>query len=219
MEQTSVYIFLVVLFIFIITSVIFFLKLKNQQKILQLIQQEKEKLQKEKEQTQQELNQILKNISDTINQKVEEYKQKDKVQLESQLKKIFEQELKNKFEEWKRKEERKIREDSIKKSTATILGKVGEHLAPLLIFDEHGINPKDLRFIGTPIDFIAFKGLEDKNYDELEILLIEVKTGKKARLTEREKAIQKAIKEKRISWITFNTLTTLEKLNRQKEVI
>ncbi len=32
---------------------------------------------------------------------------------------------------------------------STVLGKVGEHLAPLLIFQNYDINPKDLRFMGA----------------------------------------------------------------------
>ncbi|MCX8172974.1 MAG: hypothetical protein N3D09_05135 [Archaeoglobaceae archaeon] len=88
------------------------------------------------------------------------------------------------FDEWKVTEENRIREDAIKRSTATTLGKVGEHLAPLLIFSNYGINPKDLRFIGTPVDYIAFRGL-DKGKPE-EILLIEVKSGETKELSARE---------------------------------
>ncbi|WP_200674053.1 Holliday junction resolvase-like protein [Persephonella atlantica] len=206
------------LIILAIVSIFLYLKLKNQQKILQIIQEEKEKLQKEKEQKELELKQTLQNITDTINQKIEEYKAKDRLVLEKELRSLFEQEYKTKFKEWIQKEEKRIRQDAIKKSSSTIIGKVGEHLAPLLIFDQHGINPKDLRFLGTPVDFIAFKGLEEEDFNNLEIILIEVKTGKKARLTQREKAIQKAIENQRIRWITFNTIHTLEKLNGKKEI-
>lgn len=209
MENTLVILSLIL----VVAIIVLFIKLKNLQKLIDLLVQERDKLQKDKEKIENELKEHLRTFNDRLTQKIEEYKKKDRVLLEQELRKLFEHEYKNKFVEWKEKEEKRIREDAIKKSSSTILGKVGEHLAPLLIFNEHDINPKDLRFIGTPIDFIAFKGLEEKNYDELEIILIEVKTGKKARLTEREKAIQKAIEEKRIKWLTFYTLTAIEKLN------
>jgi hypothetical protein len=51
---------------------------------------------------------------------------------------------------------------------------VGEELAPLLRYKSYGIEPKDLRHIGTPVDYIAFKGLSDRRVDG--IVLIEVKT-------------------------------------------
>ena len=78
------------------------------------------------------------------------------------------------LEKWKMKEEAKIREEAIRR--AAIVGKVGEHLAPLIIFPNYGINPKDIRFIGTPIDFIVFKGLSDGKPEK--IMFIEVKSGK-----------------------------------------
>lgn len=58
---------------------------------------------------------------------------------------------------WVRREEKRIREDAIRKSEAVIRGKVTEHLMPY--FPEFKYNPKDVRFIGTPIDLIVFDGL------------------------------------------------------------
>ena len=51
---------------------------------------------------------------------------------------------------------------------------VREQLAPLLIFSSYGI---DLRFVGTPIDFIAFKGLSSGRLEE--VVFIEVKSGRR----------------------------------------
>jgi len=69
------------------------------------------------------------------------------------LRKEYEREAEEKakilFQQWKESEERKIREDAIKRSTSTILGRVGEHLAPLIIFLNYGIKPKDFRYLGT----------------------------------------------------------------------
>jgi Predicted secreted endonuclease distantly related to archaeal Holliday junction resolvase len=73
----------------------------------------------------------------------------------------MDEEVNRRVKEQLKEIEKSIREDAIKRSTFTIIGKVGEHLAPILIFQNYGIDPKDFRYIGTPIDFIAFKGLTE----------------------------------------------------------
>ena len=89
----------------------------------------------------------------------EKWKKEELEGLREEYEKKAEEKAKVLLKEWKIEEEKRIREDAIKRSASTIIGKVGEHLAPLLIFSNYGINPKDLRFIGTPIDFIAFNRL------------------------------------------------------------
>ncbi|MEM3040117.1 MAG: Holliday junction resolvase-like protein, partial [Candidatus Methanomethylicaceae archaeon] len=74
---------------------------------------------------------------------------------------------------------------------AVTLGKVTEHIIPY--FPEFKYNPKDVRFIGTPIDLIVFDGLAD---DEVKkIVMVEVKTGKTANLTSKERQIENCVKE------------------------
>jgi len=63
------------------------------------------------------------------------------------------------FEEWKQRHEKEIRKDAVKKSRAAIAGRVTEQIAPYL--PEFKYNPKDARFIGSPIDFIVFDGLDE----------------------------------------------------------
>ena len=75
-----------------------------------------------------------------------------------------------------------------------------EHIVPYLPgFD---LDPKDIRFLGTPIDLIAFKGLND-SLEDIEIVFIEVKTGGSV-LSARERAVKKAVEQKRVSWRVFN---------------
>jgi predicted Holliday junction resolvase-like endonuclease len=97
------------------------------------------------------------------------------------------------FEKWKQEHEARIRQDAVQRSLAVTLGRVGEELAPLLIFKSYGIEPKDLRHIGTPVDYIAFKGLSEGRVDE--IVFIEVKTGKSTRLSDIEREVKKAVEE------------------------
>jgi len=73
----------------------------------------------------------------------------------------------------------------IKKST---FGHTVEQLVPFM--NNFNYNPADARFIGSPIDFIVFDGLNDGQLRK--IIFIEVKSGK-AILSNNEKTIQKCI--------------------------
>lgn len=114
------------------------------------------------------------------------------------------------FSQWKVEAEEAIREDAIKRSLSTIIGKVGEHIAPIVIFSNYGINPKDLRFIGTPVDYVAFKGLSEGKLEE--IFFIEVKSGKTYLLTEREKQIKEAVEIKKVKWLLIHLPSEIERL-------
>lgn len=97
--------------------------------------------------------------------------------------------------QWRGAYEANIRADAIARSAAVIRGKVSEHLAPFINFP---YNPRDARFIGTPIDIIVFDGADDGNVRE--IIFLEVKTGLSARLTHRERQVQQVVLEKKIVW-------------------
>jgi len=143
----------------------------------------------------------------------EEWKQKE---LEERLKELEANLLKRyeaEFQKWKQEEEEKIRKDAILRSASTILGRVGEQLAPILFLSNYGINPKDVRFIGTPVDFIVFKGLAEGKPEE--IVFIEVKSGQTQNLTSKERQIKKLIEDRRVSWLTFYTLNEVKKLNKK----
>jgi predicted Holliday junction resolvase-like endonuclease len=100
------------------------------------------------------------------------------------------------FEEWRRREEKKIREDAIKQSEAVIKGKVTEHLLPF--FPGFKYNPKDARFIGTPVDLIVFDGLGES--DLRRIVFLEVKTGRAGTLSPRERLVRRCIEEGRVGY-------------------
>jgi predicted Holliday junction resolvase-like endonuclease len=80
-----------------------------------------------------------------------------------------------KMMQWKGTHEANIRADAVIRSSAVIKGRVSEHLAPYIHFP---YNPRDARFIGSPIDIIVFNGLEDGQVSE--IVFLEVKTGEGA---------------------------------------
>ncbi|USG99388.1 Holliday junction resolvase [Thermococcus argininiproducens] len=112
--------------------------------------------------------------------------------LEDGIRKKYEAEL----QRWKQEEEKRIREDAIKKSKAVIMGQVTEHLIPY--FPDFKYNPKDARFIGTPVDFVVFDGLSDGEMKR--IVFVEVKTGKSGSLTSREKQVREVVEKREVYW-------------------
>ncbi|MCC6020293.1 MAG: hypothetical protein LM577_02855 [Thermoproteaceae archaeon] len=117
------------------------------------------------------------------------------------------------FERWKQEHEERIRQDAVQRSLAVTLGRVGEELAPLLIFESYGIEPKDLRHIGTPVDYVAFRGLSEGRVDE--IVFVEVKTGRSARLSGVEREVKRAVEEGRVRFLVINIKEELERLARR----
>ena len=100
------------------------------------------------------------------------------------------------LELWKKDEEQLIRRDAVKRSEAVVTGKVTEHLVPLL--GEFPFNPKDVRFLGTPVDLIVFDGLSEDALTE--ILFIEVKTGAHAKLSPRERSVRDCVEASRVGF-------------------
>lgn len=88
-----------------------------------------------------------------------------------------------------------IREEAIAKSRAVLSGQFSEQLAPYL--PDFPFSPTEARFIGKPIDFIIFKGMDEKNISE--IIFVEVKSGK-SRMNKHEQNLSNAIKNKNVSW-------------------
>jgi predicted Holliday junction resolvase-like endonuclease len=131
-----------------------------------------------------------------------EWKEKEFESMKNQLSGAIKKEYEASFKEWKQEYEERIRQDAIQKSMAIILGKVGEELAPLLVFSKYGIKPKDIRHIGSPIDYIAFKGLTEENPEE--IYFIEVKSGNTANLTETQRKIKDIVEAKKVKWLTIH---------------
>lgn len=97
---------------------------------------------------------------------------------------------------WKTKEEKRIREDAIKRSQDVIKGKVTEHIVPY--FEDFEFDPRDCRFLGSPIDFVVFDGLSK---DEVtRVVFLEVKTGDSATLNARERKVRDAVKALKVEW-------------------
>lgn len=96
---------------------------------------------------------------------------------------------------WKLRYSAAIREDAVQRSLAVTAGKVHEQLVPYL--PEFGFNPKDARFLGSPVDLIVFDGLAAG--DVRRIVFLEVKTGG-ASLTARERQVRDIVEAREVVW-------------------
>lgn len=99
------------------------------------------------------------------------------------------------FQSWRQSEEKKIRQDAVAKSLAVTKGKITEHLIPY--FPAFAYNPKDARFLGSPVDFVIFDGLSEGELSE--VVLVEVKTGS-SQLSKREKQVRECVEGGRVRY-------------------
>lgn len=107
----------------------------------------------------------------------------------------------NLLQQWKAENEGKIRQDAANRSYSVLLGQVTEHLIPF--HTKFPFNPKDARFIGSPIDLIVFDGISDDE-DEVNIYFVEIKTGKSV-FSSKQKKIKSAVENKRVIWFPVNS--------------
>lgn len=112
------------------------------------------------------------------------------------------------LEEWKQEHEKQIRQDAAQRSQAVTSGKIAEQLVPYL--PNFNYNPKDARFIGSPVDFVIFDGLNDEAVEQIRnVVFVEIKTGLSA-LTKRERLVRDAIKGGRVKWVEWNASRALQ---------
>ena len=96
---------------------------------------------------------------------------------------------------WRLRYSAAIRENAVQRSLAVTAGKVHEQLVPYL--PEFGFNPKDARFIGSPVDLVVFDGLAAGEVKR--VVFLEVKTGG-APLTTRERQVREVIDAREVVW-------------------
>ena len=88
-----------------------------------------------------------------------------------------------------------IRQDAINHSRAVLAGQFSEQIAPYL--PDFPFSPSEARFIGKPIDFVVFKGMDNKKVDE--VVFVEVKSGQ-SQLSKVERSLRDSIESKKVSW-------------------
>jgi len=99
------------------------------------------------------------------------------------------------IQQWKARYTQMIRQDAVQRSQAVTSGKVHEQLVPYL--PEFGFNPKDARFLGSPVDLLVFDGLDDGELRR--VVFVEIKTGDSA-LTGRERQVRDVVRASQVAW-------------------
>jgi predicted Holliday junction resolvase-like endonuclease len=94
---------------------------------------------------------------------------------------------------------KEARQQAVQRSRSTLLGKLFERLGPFL--QRFGHDPRDVRPIMDPIDYVVFDGLTINRHVE-HITFVEVKSGT-ARETATQKSIIQAIREGRFGVETW----------------
>lgn len=103
--------------------------------------------------------------------------------------------------EWVAGQEARIRRDAVERSEAVVRGRVTEHLLPF--FPNFPYNPRDARFLGSPVDFVVFSGLSAGCLDE--IVFVEVKSGRSASLSSRERMVRDCVEEGKVRYHIMKT--------------
>lgn len=96
--------------------------------------------------------------------------------------------------------DREVRRDTLLRSRAVVAGKVVEQLTPYL--PDFPFNPKDARFLGSPVDLVVFDGLDEGEVRR--VVFVEVKTNG-ATLSGRERDVRDAVRERRVEWLELRT--------------
>lgn len=89
------------------------------------------------------------------------------------------------------------RRDTLVRSHAVVSGKVREHLTPLFPAFLEQFDARDARFLGSPVDFVVFDGLDAGDVDR--VVFVEIKTGRSG-LSARERRVREAVEEGRVEW-------------------
>jgi len=140
---------------------------------------------------------------ETANKIFEKWSQTTLEGMKGQITESVRKEFEAKLEGWKIQEEEKIRKDAVLKSVNTLLGKIGEEFSPVLLSGRFGINLKDFRHLGTPVDYVAFRGLSDDK-EIAEVIFLEIKSGKSSNLVGRERKVRDAVDQGRVRYEVVN---------------
>lgn len=90
------------------------------------------------------------------------------------------------------------REDAVKRSRAVLGGQFSEQLAPFL--PGFPFDPSEVRFVGKPVDFVAFVGASSGRIEE--VVLVEVKSGGAA-LSPVERSLRDAVQAGKVRFVEY----------------
>ncbi len=97
-----------------------------------------------------------------------------------------------------REREQEARRDSVERSRSTLSGKFLEQLSPH--FPDFPYDPTDLRFLGTPVDYVVFDRLCEGEIDE--VVFLEIKSGRSG-LSTIQRRLREAVEAGRVRWDVY----------------
>jgi predicted Holliday junction resolvase-like endonuclease len=102
--------------------------------------------------------------------------------------------------------EARLQRKSQKLSRSILGGVFSEQVAPFLPDFPKDLKASEARFIGKPVDFLIFKGMDDQHISE--VVFVEIKSGK-SQLSNNERSLRDAIQEKRVRWHEYRVDHTI----------
>ena len=97
-----------------------------------------------------------------------------------------------------RDREEEARRESVRHSRAALSGQFLEKLAPH--FPDFPYEPTDLRFLGTPVDYVVFDGLSEGAVNQ--VVFLEVKSGGSG-FTTKERRVRDAVEAGAVRWDVY----------------
>jgi predicted Holliday junction resolvase-like endonuclease len=104
---------------------------------------------------------------------------------------------------WKIRYTRLIRRDAVERSLAVTTGQALEQVAAYL--PGFRFNPRDARFLGSPVDLVVFDGLTEGAVRR--VVFVEVKSGD-AGLSTRERRVRDAVQARQVEWFELRVPAT-----------
>jgi len=98
---------------------------------------------------------------------------------------------------WGKSKIKQEKKEVLQRQRPILGGLFCEQIAPLLPDFPKDLKVSEARFVGKPIDFLFFKGMDEK--DITEVVFLEVKTGTSS-LSPAERKLRDAIKDKKVEW-------------------
>jgi len=95
-----------------------------------------------------------------------------------------------------------VKKDALQRQRPILGGLFSEQIATLLPDFPKDLKASEARFVGKPIDFLFFKGMDEQ--DITEVVFLEVKTGTSS-LNPIERKLRNAIKDKKVEWREYRT--------------
>ena len=109
-----------------------------------------------------------------------------------------------------------LRSDIANNQRANIKGKVAETFAPFLY--GFPFKPSECKFLGAPIDYVVFEGLDDRNIKGIHFLEVKSDTAKLSKHQKHIKDLIDSLKTDKVTFSEFNFQSQKENPKDENEL-